>query len=121
MLLIDLWLPSLHAVLNPTAALQISNVRELDTDGSGIDAPGFPRKFIVNLQLRMRLRLEEPQRIEIGFTISPTPERIEHTLPLGVRSAELATGFRRSFGQSAHRFTTSIKDEAVCLLDSRLS
>src|SRR5205823_13883370 len=95
MLLIDFWLRRpFHSLLNPATAPWISDVVELYADRSRIDAPGFMCKFVVNLQLWMRLRLQESERITIGFQVSSGPERMAATFAFSMRRA----------AQIAHRF-----------------
>src|SRR5437899_12667981 len=107
MLLIDFWLRRpFHSLLNPATALWISDVGELYAARSRIDAPGFMCKFVVNLQLWMRLRLQESERINICFQVSPAPERIEYTFAFRIRrAAYIAHSFARGSSQSGHTFS----------------
>src|SRR6266704_403591 len=121
MLLIDFWLRPFHALLYPPAPLQIGDVGKLDANGSGIDTPGFTHKFAVNLQFWMRLRLQESERIKIGFQVSPAPESIEDTFAFLIDSRFRhfnRSSFCAGISSSSHNCTTSIKDETNWVLDS---
>ncbi len=72
----------LHVFLDPAAAFAIGDVHELDADGAGVDAAGFAGELAFDLQFRLRLRLEETERIEIGFEVSPVAEGVEHAFAL---------------------------------------
>ena len=78
-----------YALLDPAAAFGISDVHELHADCTAIGSSRLLSDRTVDLQLRMRFRLQKSQRIEIGFEVAPMPEGVENTLTFQILQAAL--------------------------------
>jgi hypothetical protein len=72
----------LHVLLDPLPALGIGNVHEFHADAAAVSAPRLVGNVAGNLQVRMRLRGEMSQRIEVGLKITPAAERVQNAFLL---------------------------------------
>ncbi len=72
-----------HALLDPAPALGVGNVHELHADAAAINAPRFARPLVVDLTIKlkigMRLRRQQPERIQFGLEISKLPKESKDT------------------------------------------
>ena len=72
-----------QSFLNPAPPLGVQDVHELRADRSAVNPPRFIRRLSRKLlKFWHALRLEISQRIESGFEIAPTPERVKHGFAL---------------------------------------
>ncbi len=72
---------------NPTAARRVLEVHEVRADRPAINLSRLVGRFAGHDQLRMRLGLQEAERIEIGLEISPAAKGIEDALAVFARYA----------------------------------
>ena len=70
---------------NPTAARRVLEVHEVRADRPAINPSRLVGRFAGHDQLRMRLGLQEAERIEVGLEISPAAKGIEDALALFTR------------------------------------
>ncbi len=71
-------------LLDPAPPLRVGYVHELHAYAAAINAPRFPRPLVVDLEVGMRLRREQAQRVQFGLQISKLTEQPKHTLALVV-------------------------------------
>ena len=118
--LIDCRLRTFQAFLDPAASYRVGDVHELSADCSAINPASLLGQFAIRAQLRMGHRRQKAEWIEVGFQISPVPERVEDALTVAVGSFQHASrgSFNRSFRSGRHISTTRITDDAGCVLDS---
>ena len=71
-----------HALLNPAPAFDVGDVHEISANRAAIIASGLASNFAGELQFRVRLRLQKPERIQVGFEISPPPEGVQYAFSI---------------------------------------
>ena len=70
------------ALDNPLAALGLEDVHEVGADCAAINFAGFLRDWAADLQVGIFQRLEDFERVEIGFEIAVAAEKVENPLAL---------------------------------------
>ena len=55
-------------------------MHELRPDGPAVDAAGLLGVVAAKIEIWIRLRFEEPERIEVRLEVSPAAEQVEHLL-----------------------------------------
>ena len=88
-----------QTLLDPAPALWIGNVHEFRAHAPAIDAARFPGPFIVDLEVGVRLRRQESQRIQFCFQVSPLAEQFVNPFPF--------KRFHASGGRAATSFILS--------------
>src|ERR1019366_4361247 len=66
-------------LLDPAPPLRVGYVHELHAYASAINAPCFPRPLVVDLEVGMRLRGQQAERVQFGLQISKLAEQAKHT------------------------------------------
>jgi hypothetical protein len=82
---IDGWGVRFETLRNPMAARRVLEVHEVRADRPAINLSRLVGRFAGQEQFRMRLGLQEAERIEIGLEISPAAKGIEDALALFAR------------------------------------
>ena len=68
----------LHALLHPAPARRVGDVHELDADRAAVPPARAGRRLSLGRELRVRPAAREPERIEGGLEVAPSPERVDH-------------------------------------------
>src|SRR6266853_4725443 len=92
-LLVDSWRLRLDALLNPAAALWVSDMHEFNPNAAAIETPRFASPFVVDLQIGMGLRGQQAERIQFCFQISELAEESKHTFAFKVLASVINEGF----------------------------
>ena len=90
-LLIDRSGRAFQSLLNPAAPLRVGDVNELRAHRPAIDTASLFGELALDHQVGMKLRTKEPQRVEVGFEISPAPKRVEGAFAFGIRGSHQAS------------------------------
>ncbi len=73
-----------HALVDPVAAFRIGDVVDFYADGARVNRPSLASILIFNLQIGMRPRSQEAERIQVTFEVSPLAEGAEDAFALWV-------------------------------------
>src|SRR5262249_39814284 len=85
-------------LLNPTPSGRVGDMHELHRHRAAIELASSGCMFTFQLQLGLRLRLQEAQRVQTGLQIAPAAKGVKDKLPLRARQR----GFRSCSNGSIH-------------------